>query len=401
MRLDRMFTMDVDGTSQADFAGNTANGDDNPVWSPDTQTVAFDTLRGAGEKNIWLIGANGLDARNLAGERGGYVLGTDPTWSPGGDKLAYVADDAQSVSQIATVGYDGLGAKLVTMEGPNDQPSYSPSGHQIVFRSQRDGSAEIYLTAPDGSGQTQLTINATDDSYPTFSPDGAKIAWIGGTEIWTMNADGSGQAPLTTGASATRGVSWSPDGQMIAFGGTVAGNEDIFAVSATDGSGKLRLTTDDKAEALPDWNRKPTNGSAGADTLTGTEVVDVIVAGEGDDSVSTGGGDDTVVGGGGADTVVGGFGNDLIYGDNSGPLNTGAADALTLGDGSDSAFGGEGNDSVKGGKGKDKLRGEAGDDRLDGGPGPDVIDGGAGRDTCFFDTKKDKLKNCERAKRAH
>jgi Tol biopolymer transport system component len=399
-RVDRMFTMDIDGTGQADFAGSTANKDDNPVWSPDTTTVAFDSLRGAGEKNLWLINSTGLRARNIAEDRGGYVLGSDPTWAPSGDRLAYVNDDAQSVSQLSIVDYDGMDAHLITTEGPNDQPSWSPAGNQIVFRSMRDGSSEIYVTTPDGASQVQLTTNAQTDAYPTWSPDGTKIAWVGGTEIWTMNADGSGQAQLTTGAGATRGVSWSPDGLRIAFGGIVDGNEDVYAVNASDGGSKQRFTTDQAPEALPDWNRQPTNGSGGADILTGTEVVDVIVAGEGDDTVSTAGGDDTVVGGGGADVVIGGFGNDLIYGDNSGPTNTGAADDLNLGGGDDSGFGGEGNDKLKGGKGKDRIRGESGDDRLEGGPGKDVIDGGAGRDTCIYD-KHDKLKNCEKKRLAH
>jgi Ca2+-binding RTX toxin-like protein len=397
MREGKIFIMDLDGSSSTDFVGSTANGDNNPAWSPDTTRVAFDSLRGAGVPNIWLVNSSGLNARNIAEDRAGYVEGTDPTWAPSGDKLAFV----NPANQIATVGYDGLGVKVLTEAGSNDQPSWSVEGNVIVFRSQRDSSEEIYTVGPDGATETRLTSNTQTDRYPTFSPDGQRIAWIGGSEIWVMNKDGSGQTQLTTGASATQGVAWSPDGTKIAFGALRNGNNDIYTVNATDGSGLTRLTQDDKVENLPDWNRRPTNGTSGADTLTGTDVVDVIVSGEGDDTVSTGGGDDVVVGGGGNDVVVGGFGNDLIYGDNADPTATGGVDTLTLGDGSDVAYGGEADDKIKGGKGKDNLRGDDGDDRIDGGPGPDVINGGRGKDTCFFDTKKDKLKNCERAKRAH
>jgi TolB protein len=401
MRAARIFSMEADSTGTADVAASTADRDDNPAWSPDTTTIAFDTFRGAGEKNIWLMDINGQNPRNIGEDRTGFIAGTDPTWAPSGDRLAYVAEDAQGAAQIATVDYDGMDSKIVTSAGPNDQPSWSPAGGQIAFRSQRDGSQEIYVMSADGSGQVRLTNNAQSDGYPSWSPDGKRIAWIGGTEIWTMNADGSGQAKITTGAGATRGAAWSPDGLKIAFGALIAANEDIYYVNAADGSGSTRLTTDDTPEGLPDWNREPTNGTGGNDTLTGTEVVDVIAAGEGDDTVSTAGGDDTVVGGGGADVVIGGFGNDLVYGDNSGPTSTGGTDNISLGGGSDSAFGGELDDKIKGGKGKDRVRGEDGDDRLDGGPGADVIDGGRGRDTCFFDSKRDRLKNCERQRRSH
>ena len=53
----------------------------------------------------------------------------------------------------------------------------------------------------DGSGQTRLTNDPAADSYPVFSPDGSKIAFIslrdGNYEIYIMNADGSDQTRLT------------------------------------------------------------------------------------------------------------------------------------------------------------------------------------------------------------
>jgi TolB protein len=58
--------------------------------------------------------------------------------------------------------------------------------------------------------------------YPSWSPDGKKIAFMtwrnGRTEIFTMNADGSDQKKLL---NVERGDAvdprWSPDGSRIAF----------------------------------------------------------------------------------------------------------------------------------------------------------------------------------------
>jgi Ca2+-binding RTX toxin-like protein len=70
-----------------------------------------------------------------------------------------------------------------------------------------------------------------------------------------------------------------------------------------------------------------------------------------------------------ADSITGTGGNDAIYG-------------LA---GSDTLKGGSGNDSLHGGAGDDNLKGEAGDDTLAGGTGSDRLEGGAGNDTYVWD----------------
>ena len=59
----------------------------------------------------------------------------------------------------------------------------------------------------DGSGHRNLTRNRAQDYFPTWSPDGRKIAFSRTRnssrfhghpfELWVMNADGSGQRRLT------------------------------------------------------------------------------------------------------------------------------------------------------------------------------------------------------------
>ena len=55
---------------------------------------------------------------------------------------------------------------------------------------------DIYAMGADGSSQRSLTIGPAIDYRPTWSPDGAKIAFIrdarSGAGIAVMNADGSG-----------------------------------------------------------------------------------------------------------------------------------------------------------------------------------------------------------------
>ncbi|HWL33483.1 MAG TPA: hypothetical protein VNP89_07750, partial [Gaiellaceae bacterium] len=86
-------------------------------------------------------------------------------------------------------------------------PDFSPDGRRIVFTSNRDQQAEIYVMNANGSGQNRLTRRGGDDWAPDVSPDGKQIAFtqLPGT-IWTMNADGSGLKRLTRGVDAD----WRP-----------------------------------------------------------------------------------------------------------------------------------------------------------------------------------------------
>ncbi|MFC1562342.1 TolB family protein, partial [candidate division KSB1 bacterium] len=82
------------------------------------------------------------------------------------------------------------------------------------FRSNRDGSGEIFVMNADGSNQTNLTNNSDYDGNPSWSPDGSKIAFDsdrnGKWEIYIMNSDGTNQTRLTNNPSENGFPAWSP-----------------------------------------------------------------------------------------------------------------------------------------------------------------------------------------------
>ena len=67
--------------------------------------------------------------------------------------------------------------------------------------SDRDGNEEIYVMDADGSDQTRLTSNDTNDYSPEWSPSGSQIVFLslrdGNPEIYVMDADGNNQTRLT------------------------------------------------------------------------------------------------------------------------------------------------------------------------------------------------------------
>jgi hypothetical protein len=52
----------------------------------------------------------------------------------------------------------------------DDTPAWSPDGTKIAFRSDRDGPLEVYVMNADGSGQTNLTGNSSQNYAPDWQP---------------------------------------------------------------------------------------------------------------------------------------------------------------------------------------------------------------------------------------
>ncbi len=67
-----------------------------------------------------------------------------------------------------------------------------------------------------------------------------------------MNADGSGIVQLTHGLGQNFHPSWSPDGARIAFVSDRDGNWEIYVVNV-DGTGLTRLANDLRDDLLPAW----------------------------------------------------------------------------------------------------------------------------------------------------
>ena len=77
-------------------------------------------------------------------------------------------------------------------------PSWSPTGDTIAFVANYTGNDEIWLLPAGGGEARQLTYNNWEwDKHPTWSPDGKEIAFFsnrtGKRQIWVMGADGSAQ----------------------------------------------------------------------------------------------------------------------------------------------------------------------------------------------------------------
>lgn len=153
---------------------------------------------------------------------------------------------------------DGSGtpARLTTNTFRDDQPSFSPDGTKIVFRSNRDGASEIYVMDANGANPVRLTTDDAGSREPVFSPDGTKIAFRtgrdGNFEIYAMNANGTNPVRLTNNAAIDSNPTYSPDGSRIAFASERDGNVEIYVIN-NDGSNPVRLTNNAVEDNRPSW----------------------------------------------------------------------------------------------------------------------------------------------------
>jgi len=150
-------------------------------------------------------------------------------------------------------------------DGDEELPARSPmvvsslrqAAPRIAFDSTRSGNVEIYIMNIDGSGVTNLTNHAAEDSDPAWSPDGTQIAFEsdreGNFDILVMNADGSDWVNLTNDISMDVSAAWSPDGTQIAFASDRTGDLEIYVMNS-DGSDVTQLTNRRGVDGAPDWS---------------------------------------------------------------------------------------------------------------------------------------------------
>ena len=120
--------------------------------------------------------------------------------SPDGKAIVF-----ELVGDIFTLPIEGGQAKLISGGMAFDsQPKFSPDGQWITFISDREGSENIWIMHPDGTGVKQVSKDANNEfTSPSWAPDGKYIFvskaqfGIGSSEIWMYHVDGGSGVQIT------------------------------------------------------------------------------------------------------------------------------------------------------------------------------------------------------------
>lgn len=297
-------TMESNGTIKTP-RGSVGAFDNRLVWSPTGAQIAF-----SDGNDVWIAGE--FDILNLTNTP--QVNEYWPTWSPDGQRVAYVSD-VNGDMEIHARRLDGTAAVNLTNHPARDSwPAWSPDGTRIAFASDQLGTWDIFvMSAADGANPVQVAISNTtaeeDEIEPVWSPDGQRIAYVsqprdtlssylvsnidvvtlaggapvrvnpnpsamapawspnsqriaytgetaaqsGQYAVFTVRVDGSDLLQYTVSGSNVAGVSWSPDGAWLAFADDSRGNFEVYAIRAA-GNDLVDLSNNPGADVFPVWS---------------------------------------------------------------------------------------------------------------------------------------------------
>ena len=186
---------------------------------------------------------------------------------------------------------------LTTYAGQESDPSFSPSGDQVVFVWDGDNqdNFDIYVKLVGEGTSVRLTDDPAEDGSPAWSPDGRQIAFLrfgsqseGAADVMLVPPIGGPERTLARIDSLidrqrwrSLGLAWSPDGKQLALVGRDSPREPygIFLLSVETGE-KRRLTqprVSTGRDLLPDFS--PDGQKVAFVRSTASKVQDIYVVG--------------------------------------------------------------------------------------------------------------------------
>lgn len=241
--------------------------------SPDGKEVVYLSDR-SGYTDAYVVSS--LDGRVLrklvSGERSDefetlHILRTGFAWSPDGRRLCLVAKAGRS-DAIQVIDAE-TGDLLTSIRFPLDglfTPTWSPSGDRIAFVGTRRGASNLYITDLEGKELAQLTDDSHDERDPEWSPDGSRIAFASDRgshlvpglprdyDLYSIDPATREVTLLVATLGQEAAPTWSPDGAYLAFESDRDGSPDLFVADLAE-SLCVRMTDLIGGARGPSWAR--------------------------------------------------------------------------------------------------------------------------------------------------
>ena len=285
----QIFTVDAEGSevpmhNSTDQASSELSA---PSWSRDADLRLIHTALNGAQPEI-------VD-RPVDGSSGAFRLlvlhpskDTDPVYVPGDPAGGFVwASDRDGDFELYYSVPNGTPKKLTDNASADQAPSVSNDGRFVVYNSDSDGDQDIYRLELSGTydpvGTPQnLTQEATGapktiEVSPDYALTKDMIVFSGNEhgdfDIFKLDLTTMTETHLTTDAADESHPTMSPDGNRIAFVRDVAGNLEIFVQQAVEGQTAKNISKSPAIDDSPDWGPAATTAPA---SKVGTSEEDVI-----------------------------------------------------------------------------------------------------------------------------
>jgi uncharacterized protein YjdB len=199
---------------------DTTSGSD-PAFSPDGSRIAYVTQRD-GNAEIYVMNADGTDARRITNDP---QADGHPSFTPDGQTVIFNSARTAGKLQVWAVNVDGSGTAQLTRDSVSWSPAVSSDGQTIAYVSVRNKEQHIWLMNRDGSNQRQFTRGLQQrESDPRFLRDGS-LAYLAERREGNRTVQQVMKADVATGATtAITGIDLaivsfavSPSGDLVAL----------------------------------------------------------------------------------------------------------------------------------------------------------------------------------------
>lgn len=259
-QVKEIYVMDYDGANQRPFTAHRSLSI-MPSWAADGVSMAYVSYFG-GNSDIYLTRPDGRSPTRPANGNMD-IRNYSPSISPDGTRLLFAStrDVNTGWNDIFIVNMDGSGLKNLT---PNTAasneatPSWSPTGREIVYTSNKTGQNQLWIMDPEGLNARRLPMDQHCDK-PTWSLLNF-IAFTYGPvngphDIALYDLQTQKLSILTDGQGSNNSPAVSTNGRHVVFTTTRFGNSQLAVVSRTGGAPKQLTTTG--SNTYPNWSRPP------------------------------------------------------------------------------------------------------------------------------------------------
>lgn len=201
------------------------------TWAPNGLWVAYAAGRPAA-RDVVRARPDGMGAEPLTQDPADDY---DPAYSPDGRRLAFVSTRGGGGPRLFVMDADGGDARLVgDLGGAVRRPMWAPDGRRLAVEVAEEGGAAIYVVNADGTGWGRLGTG----HLPAWNQDGAGVTYTENDSLFWRPAMGGARRFLVARARVGRP---SPDGRWMAFVRDDSTGAALYLADLTTGA-ETRIT---------------------------------------------------------------------------------------------------------------------------------------------------------------